>query len=310
MADTRGIPFETFPDQHPRAAVPFALEVAPAVLGQPPAGFVAQPPTPGATAWALKDNRIVTPRTQGIYTSKRVITATDYPSKYGVAVGNVIIGANQENVSGGDAIYITGDSTAWTVKDNNVQAPVGDAGGTGGGGITIEAAYCTVFGNVVVTAWTNGIRIGDSAARCQVVGNMVLDASAMGVGSRYGIDVSGDNCTVMANTSHDTRGTKRALYAIRIASGADGSAVIGNKGTWGTGGLMWLDSGTNTSAWGNENETYMKLVGSGRVYSGTGTPESAITAPVGSLYLRNNGGASTTLYVKESGSGNTGWVAK
>lgn len=43
---------------------------------------------------------------------------------------------------------------------------------------------------------------------------------------------------------------------------------------------------------------------------GTGTPEAAVTAPVGSLYFRTNGGASTTLYVKESGTGNTGWVAK
>lgn len=44
--------------------------------------------------------------------------------------------------------------------------------------------------------------------------------------------------------------------------------------------------------------------------SGSGTPEGAVTAVVGSLYTRTNGGANTTLYVKESGSGNTGWVAK
>jgi hypothetical protein len=44
--------------------------------------------------------------------------------------------------------------------------------------------------------------------------------------------------------------------------------------------------------------------------SGTGTPEGAVTAPVGSLYTRTDGGASTTLYVKETGTGNTGWVAK
>ncbi len=46
------------------------------------------------------------------------------------------------------------------------------------------------------------------------------------------------------------------------------------------------------------------------VSAGTGTPESSVTAPVGSLYLRTDGGASSTLYVKESGAGNTGWVAK
>lgn len=45
-------------------------------------------------------------------------------------------------------------------------------------------------------------------------------------------------------------------------------------------------------------------------FSGTGSPEGAITAPVGSLYSRTNGGAGTSFYVKESGTGNTGWVAK
>jgi hypothetical protein len=46
------------------------------------------------------------------------------------------------------------------------------------------------------------------------------------------------------------------------------------------------------------------------ISSGTGTPEAAVTAPIGSLYTRTDGGAGTTLYVKESGTGNTGWVAK
>jgi hypothetical protein len=48
----------------------------------------------------------------------------------------------------------------------------------------------------------------------------------------------------------------------------------------------------------------------GPFYRGNGTPEGAVAAPVGSLYLRMDGGATTTLYVKESGTGNTGWVAK
>jgi hypothetical protein len=44
--------------------------------------------------------------------------------------------------------------------------------------------------------------------------------------------------------------------------------------------------------------------------NGTGTPEGAVTAAIGSMFTRRDGGASTTLYVKESGAGNTGWVAK
>lgn len=46
------------------------------------------------------------------------------------------------------------------------------------------------------------------------------------------------------------------------------------------------------------------------ILTGTGSPETAVTASVGALFLRTDGGASTTLYVKESGTGNTGWVAK
>lgn len=45
------------------------------------------------------------------------------------------------------------------------------------------------------------------------------------------------------------------------------------------------------------------------VRSGVLTPEGASTAIVGSVFVRTDGGAGTVLYVKETGSGNTGWVA-
>jgi hypothetical protein len=45
-------------------------------------------------------------------------------------------------------------------------------------------------------------------------------------------------------------------------------------------------------------------------YVCTGTPEAMIPAPIGSIAQRTDGGAATSFYVKESGTGNTGWVAK
>jgi hypothetical protein len=44
-------------------------------------------------------------------------------------------------------------------------------------------------------------------------------------------------------------------------------------------------------------------------YSGTGSPNGQVTAVVSSIYSQRDGGPGTALWVKESGSGNTGWVA-
>lgn len=44
--------------------------------------------------------------------------------------------------------------------------------------------------------------------------------------------------------------------------------------------------------------------------SGYGSPEGKISAPIGSLYSRTDGGANSTLYVKENDNGAYGWIAK
>jgi hypothetical protein len=58
------------------------------------------------------------------------------------------------------------------------------------------------------------------------------------------------------------------------------------------------------------------LIGTGAVAAssgisaGSGSPEGNKTASPGSIYMNSSGGAATSFYVKESGTGNTGWVAK
>lgn len=42
---------------------------------------------------------------------------------------------------------------------------------------------------------------------------------------------------------------------------------------------------------------------------GTGSPESVVTGPVGSLFVRTDGAAGTIVYAKNSGTGSTGWGA-
>lgn len=48
-----------------------------------------------------------------------------------------------------------------------------------------------------------------------------------------------------------------------------------------------------------------------RCFAGTGSPESKVAAPIGSIYLRTDGSTSTTLYVKTADAAlATGWTAK
>lgn len=64
--------------------------------------------------------------------------------------------------------------------------------------------------------------------------------------------------------------------------------------------LFGLHAGPRVSRW----------FGKVQQWSGSGSPEGVVTAPVGSTYQRDDGGAGTSFYVKESGTGNTGWAPK
>lgn len=94
-------------------------------------------------------------------------------------------------------------------------------------------------------------------------------------------------------------------------------------------GYVWLGkngvghsaSGVNSYLW--QDEMYIRPIGSNPVKvflgptaaapsirQGAGSPNGAVAAAVGSLYVQTDGGAGSTLWVKESGTGNTGWAAK
>ncbi len=47
-----------------------------------------------------------------------------------------------------------------------------------------------------------------------------------------------------------------------------------------------------------------------KMRSGAGSPNGVVTAPPGSIYFNTSGGTTNTLWVKESGTGNTGWANK
>ncbi len=101
-----------------------------------------------------------------------------------------------------------------------------------------------------------------------------------------------------------------------------GGVVLNSQGAWDTGSSFLLQNrgfagATASGLYLNKDAgiffssttSYSGTVAC-EIRSGTGSPESVVTAKVGSIFIRTDGGASTTLYVKESGTGNTGWIAK
>jgi len=47
-----------------------------------------------------------------------------------------------------------------------------------------------------------------------------------------------------------------------------------------------------------------------KIYSGTGDPNGVVQAASGSIYMRTDGGAGTSFYIKESDTGSSNWTAK
>lgn len=153
----------------------------------------------------------------------------------------------------------------------------------------------TVHDNTIGMVFTTGsgqiLRIGASVTATYVDGARIPAASITNNAASTELTARRQN----SNTFD--KGTVEGAWTVgNLLPGSDNSADIGSAGArfrdlnlagairFGTGAPIWLQA--------------------------SGTPEGAVTAPVGSLYTRTDGGAGTTLYVKESGTGNTGWVAK
>ncbi|MGZ4617195.1 MAG: hypothetical protein ACXV3F_00395 [Frankiaceae bacterium] len=125
-----------------------------------------------------------------------------------------------------------------------------------------------------------------------------------GTATSYGgvsIGASVTNLRIQGGRSGNSGGTTQQ-YGIDLQTGV----------TLTNGSIDGIDCSDNlTSAFnvaGTMSGTRLGWISSYNVRSGA--PEGVVTAPIGTLYRRTDGGAATTFYVKESGTGSSGWVAK
>jgi hypothetical protein len=166
---------------------------------------------------------------------------------------------------------------------------------------------CVVASNILRNCYTNGVTIGIENTGFNVNGNTIIDTQDSTYSAATGINVrySNNRGTINGNTLlrvNDALNTYTAEQGIRLSTSVGNYVSIGvNSNNYvipmsGVDGAV-VDYGSFSNA-------------SAKLFAGLGTPEAVITAPVGSIYLRRDGGVGTSFYVKESGVGNTGWVPK
>lgn len=173
-----------------------------------------------------------------------------------------------------------------------------------------------ISGNILqLSATTNGIQL----VKCEDVnisGNYIGYQTAT---DKVGLSIeTSSKINFTGNTLVNARITIYAVTAVTL----DDILISGNRiKTVGSGLLQSLSGGASLGSnvqvlnnIGNSsaiNRNYFDLAANRfKGFGAIGTPEGAIIAGIGSKWINTTGGAGTTLYVKESGTGNTGWIGK
>lgn len=188
----------------------------------------------------------------------------------------------QSSINGGAFTDLVNISSSGNLSANSLTSI--QLTGTAAGRMGIVS----VFGMALTVPNTNGLYIGNSAAD---------------VGAEAKVKIVGDNTTstgvngVLSMTqTWNTSTNPVTAIKLNVTNTSSHAAAL----------LMDLQVGStsmfNVDKAGAVTSLYQRF--------GSGSPEGVVTAPVGAVYHRTDGGAGISFYVKESGTGNTGWVAK
>ena len=246
-----------------------------------------------------------------------------------------IINGNRGERFGGAMVYTMDGATRLSISYNvgighgydlNVSPP-------GPNGLDLTTLIdSTVVGNVMTGWGGTGIGIFKGSRRVVVSSNLANDngwaaaknwRGGITVGTQAGEDPLAD-ITVVDNQCTDTKdpGSKQQTYGIYLDRvSVSGLVMHGNKtsgnavadyGSYNPANLTAHSPITDWSAMPSDWQVLLidRLSGLNTIYSGTGNPNGVVSAPVGSIYMRRDGASGASLYIKESGTGNTGWVGK
>jgi hypothetical protein len=259
----------------------------------------------------------------------------DTPNEIAVSIGNTKVGEFTADGIAFDKVTSTGDASvngltvgrgAGNLNTNTASGLNALYSNTTGGNNTAngrEALYSnttgysnTASGFQVLrnnTTGSNNTASGRLALYSNVSGN---DNAAVGAQALQGNTTGSGNQafgrTTMFNNTAGSSNTATGYQAMFNNTTGNENAAVGREA------LYSNTTGNNNTALGKGAEAVSATAsnqiairaGNTKWYSAAGSPEGVVTAGVGSMYTNNTGGTGTTLYVKESGTGNTGWVSK
>lgn len=232
---------------------------------------------------------------------------------------NGIASFNQYNFAGGEY-----DIWDWVVTNNYLQF-IEENGIEGAGFVSGNTIYKTNNSGLAAISpegiYTQGpAKIVNNTIYLSGPGIRVYRDGTEAAGDKGFIEISNNfvadpaNGTSIQISSNNVAGSITGLVVkdnrlqnggviVGATAGATYSStfVMNNVVTGGLGNASAIDTSVNNAF----NNTFGPSFA-----SGAGSPEGVVAAVVGSIWTRTDGGATTTLYVKTSGTGNTGWTAK
>ena len=230
----------------------------------------------------------------------------------GNIVSNNTIQITNLSVAGVNAIRLTALSAS-NVSDNIISGNIIKAPGKSNegliqvlGGTSVISQNNSVVDNVIIAngqrgSASTGIQLVN-LADCDVTNNKIrCEFDAASTSFFFAIDLTA--CTRVTVASNQVRctasfGANTQIRGVVEQTSGSANQILNNRFTVDlTKATFMLFSLLTTSSIRVE-------------HAGTGTPEGSIISAVGGLWRRTDGGTSTTLYVKESGTSNTGWAAK
>jgi hypothetical protein len=234
----------------------------------------------------------------------------------GVISNNVVTNALRGVIASGNLNF-----DGLTITGNHLEA------GTAGLGVNLQIGATGSGKNIVISGnylkASSGVYTGGDVKNLIISGNIVVGPSpTFASGRGVFIDTPSTDAYVFitGNTIIDVQrpysiyslGAATFNYLFATNNNLSRAGVNANSSVWTAEGLAVI--GTTVISANNINPATIGLEfsvldqGSNiKVQYGTGTPEGSVTANVGSLFINKSGGAGTTLYVKQTGTGNTGW---